>query len=266
MDVIERAVNRALPAKWQDDLARALIGAWGKAARKHANPATVRRIAHELELRIRSISGSPETPRTRLRTYAARLLRAKTPDRILRRLLDAESERLLAPLVTRAEPLAHAATEQLVAEAGLTKTAQRLHRYVSRYNWDDGVEPMRDLIEDEACAIGTALLVYWLARPHYYRQYVKRADVGSWERGGWDLVRRIERKLASKTEDRFYHLGIVFDPRSWEPGYDWTRDVYTQLPRRTELPARVWIRTTTLGVEAIAPAKKLRAGRRTRLR
>lgn len=194
----------------------------------------------------------------RLLKLAQRLLRKGTPSPELRRQLEQEAEKLLESLVARAEKDYRWASEQLVADATPEKEARKLHRFVTRWNWDGGNEKMREVIEHEACSLSTALLVYGLARPHYFRQYKGRREVPAYERPAWDLVRRIGKKIAA---GEYRHLGITFDPQTWEKGYDWTKDVYTALPRRVELPAHVWIRTTATGTEPIEPPRpRRRAG------
>ncbi len=244
-DRIERLVNRALPRTWREDLAREIGSAWCKAVRRHAAPARIRALGDRLVAELQASFGDPEPLRARLRAYARR---TAGDDRQLRRALDAEAERMLGRFAKRATKLTLIETEALIREHALAKDAQRNHREVMDYNWDDGVEGMRQVIESEACALGTALLVYWLARPHYYRQNRTRREAGAWERGTWDLIRRIEAKLE---RGRFLHLGIAFDPRALRPGDDWTKDIYADLPRRAQLPAHVWIRTTVAGVEPI---------------
>jgi hypothetical protein len=257
-DTPEVHVDKILPPDWADDLTQDFIATWHRAAKPHGASGTVRRITEELTPQIRAHLGDPERPRARLLALAQRLLRKGTPLPELRRQLEQEAEKLLKPLVTRVEKALDRASQQLVADATLEKEARKLHRIVTRYNWDGGVGTMRDVIEHEACALGTALLAYWLARPHYYRQYVSRREVPAYERPKWDLLRRIEENVAA---GQYRHLGVAFDPKTWEKGYDWTKDVYGDLPRRIELPAHVWIRTTATGIEPIEPARARRRAR-----
>lgn len=45
----------------------------------------------------------------------------------------------------------------------------QLHEIADQWNWDDGLEELHLIIEHPACALGTALLIYWRGHPHYFR-------------------------------------------------------------------------------------------------
>ena len=40
-------------------------------------------------------------------------------------------------------------------------TAAELHKWITEYNWDDGVAPIRQVVEEGEIEFATALLVYW---------------------------------------------------------------------------------------------------------
>lgn len=56
--------------------------------------------------------------------------------------------------------------EQLVHPA-------ELHYLASIYNWDDGNTVPLWIVESPLCSKATAILVFWLTTPDYYRQYVR---------------------------------------------------------------------------------------------
>jgi len=37
----------------------------------------------------------------------------------------------------------------------------KLHKWVSNYNWDDGLSPIWPIVESKNTELGTALLIYW---------------------------------------------------------------------------------------------------------
>jgi hypothetical protein len=255
--VVAKLVERALPAAWQDELCRSLAARVRREARGLGSKAGITRVVARVVTAIKGSLGPADAPRAKLTALATRLIRAGRSEAEVRKRLDGEVDRLLGPLEKRILKGVDAAMTDAGAEVALEDEARRGHRLVLRYNWDDGVETLRELAEDaEACALGTALTIYWMARPHYYRQYRKRSEARDYERPTWDLIRHIEKRIAA---GEYLHCGIVFDPRAHHDT-DWTRDVYKALPRRTELPPQVWIRTTATGVESILTRSRASRG------
>lgn len=121
-------------------------------------------------------------------------------------------------------------------------TPEKLHEFAARYNWDDGLEVPRWIVNHPLCDRGTALMMYWLAGPRYYCQYATRDDVphSGWNLQHYDLLREIEEKYLNG----FYqHQTILFNPRhdllNGMEGYDWTQD-YADKPLRKELPVEMF--------------------------
>ena len=126
----------------------------------------------------------------------------------------------------------------------------KLHRWVEEA-WTLEADERAEIIEREECALGTALMLYWRGLPHDYRRYRTRRDTPTFLRAHWDLLRRIEAKmLLDYDEGGFLHFGIAFDPQTASPNLDFTDEgeLGGQYP---DLPAHVWIRTTTSGVEPL---------------
>jgi len=87
-------------------------------------------------------------------------------------------------------------------------------------------EELRAIVEHPACDLGTALLVYWTAAPHYYLQYASREEVEAFEVPGWDLLATIEARVAG---GHYTSQQVRFDPRNDKQtrsirGKDWTVD------------------------------------------
>jgi len=53
------------------------------------------------------------------------------------------------------------------------------HQVACNWNWDDGADELRWIIQQPTCDRGTALLVYWHGGPRYYAQYATRDEVPS---------------------------------------------------------------------------------------
>ena len=91
-----------------------------------------------------------------------------------------------------------------------TATPQDLHTFVSSWNWDAGIDPIRQVIDNPRCDKGTALKVYWLAQPEYYLKYSSRDHVPEYEQDGFDLISHIERKYLG---DEYSDAEIPYRPK-----------------------------------------------------
>lgn len=78
-------------------------------------------------------------------------------------------------------------------------TPEKLHEFATHYNWDEGFEIPKWIINNPLCDKGTALMMYWHADPQYFRQYAVREEVPStgWKLQHYDLLREIEEKYLS---------------------------------------------------------------------
>jgi len=105
-------------------------------------------------------------------------------------------------------------------------TADEMHQVAARYNWDQGTAPLKWIATHKDCDRGTALTIYWMGRPHWYAQYAKAADVPSYERDTFGLLRSIEKRYSKGGYER---SEVRFDPRAddsrGEP-VDWTAETY----------------------------------------
>ena len=126
----------------------------------------------------------------------------------------------------------------------------QLHEIADQWNWDDGLEELHLIIEHPACALGTALLIYWRGHPHYFRQYTHRDEVEYYNRDNYDLLMRIEEKM--KRGD-FRYFGINYDPRNDLGGVDLTippsgKGRFAFKPKRA-IPSYMCLATTSDGIE-----------------
>ncbi len=122
-----------------------------------------------------------------------------------------------------------------------------LHRFATRYNWDEGVDLLRRCIRYPACSLATALLVYWRGQPYSFCQYAKRSAVPEHERPQYDLLKAIKGRVARKT----YPLlpGTTFDPRR---GGLAARDPEIDTVRPP--PPCMFVAVTSRGIVPFAPA------------
>lgn len=136
--------------------------------------------------------------------------------------------------------------------SALNITPQLLHRFAQQHNWDEGRDLLVRCIRHPQCSLATALLIYWLGKPHYYRQYTRRAEVADHERADFDLLSAIERRVKSGA---FELNDITFDPRRFK-GTDWTTSelTYPKLEKKRDIPGYMQIAVTRKGAMPLAPA------------
>jgi Leucine-rich repeat (LRR) protein len=100
------------------------------------------------------------------------------------------------------------------------------HRFAAQYDEPDREAVLLDLVQDpERCALGTAVMIYWMTSPHWFAQFDERDDVPVYAVAGWDLVRAIEARVR---DGAYPHDDVFFDPRHDQQtvdvlGKDWTR-------------------------------------------
>ncbi|MEN0679101.1 Ribulose-5-phosphate 4-epimerase and related epimerases and aldolases [Plesiomonas shigelloides] len=70
-----------------------------------------------------------------------------------------------------------------------------IHGYVSQYNWDDGAEPLIEIVKNPCCSAATALLIYDLAEVECYDQFESESDVSPCDVGWYKLIKIIESRF-----------------------------------------------------------------------
>ncbi len=120
-------------------------------------------------------------------------------------------------------------------EIGKIGSPQELHELILHYNWDDGLDIPRVIINNENCDKGTVLMIYWLTGPGYLYQYVNRNEIErDYEVSQFDLLEEIERKYLAG----FYtNSTILFNPRydAGNDGYDHTQ-TYDDSDKKRKIP------------------------------
>ncbi len=122
--------------------------------------------------------------------------------------------------------------------------ARVLHTFANRYNWDDGIFALDAVARQSQCALGTALLVYWLAKPYWYAQW--RAASAADDPECFAMLEYIQARIAT---GGYAHAGIAFDPRK----ENLTGDTYPEGRKKRALPAHVFAATTKSGVVRFGP-------------
>ncbi|MEZ4317073.1 MAG: DUF4274 domain-containing protein [Myxococcota bacterium] len=101
------------------------------------------------------------------------------------------------------------------------------HAMAATYDEPDRERVFLPLVRDTArCARGTAVMLYWMASPHYYLQFDDRSEVPAYAQAGWDLITAVEEHVRNGD---YAHDDLFFDPRDDQQttevrGRDWTRD------------------------------------------
>lgn len=108
---------------------------------------------------------------------------------------------------------------------------ERLHQYVLRHNWDNDAFGLQLALKNPRLALGTALAIYWLGRPHFYRQWATRKDVPKENRELFDLLEAARKAVKKGLAPR----GIAFDPRKVR-GKSLFDDEYPEQKKVRELP------------------------------
>ena len=115
------------------------------------------------------------------------------------------------------------------------ESSTELHEFMLHYNWDDGVEVPRVVINNKNCDSGTALMVYWFAGPGNFYQYETPNEASrNYEIALYDLIQEIEQKYLGG----FYQSNrILFNPRydNHQGGYDHTQ-TYDDFPQKRKIP------------------------------
>jgi len=127
------------------------------------------------------------------------------------------------------------------------------HQLVQGWNWDSNSEVLTWIANDPSTDKATALKMYWMAAPGYYKQYASIEDVPKYAVGDYNFVINIETKYVSG----FYkNHNFAFDPDNDEQGEGWTA-AYPNLETKSEIPAVMYEKLTG---EEVAPNNELEDG------
>lgn len=265
MSLSDTITDRALPEGWSADFAEGFDAVWRKALKQIVPRSWLdsykERLLGTVHIEfLERLSG--EDVRGPLRDDVRRTIEQALASGKGRRdaareaqlYAEERAEELLSPILESAVEEASARIQGEIA--GTREQVERigalgpkaLHRFASRYNWDDGYVHLFEAIRSRSCSLGTAAMIYWRGRPHFFRQYEKRGDVPSYCIDNYDLLMEIERKVKKSA---FKHHGIAYDPR--RDGDDLTRTVYPGVGKKRDLPDGMYTATTADGAVCFAP-------------
>jgi hypothetical protein len=94
--------------------------------------------------------------------------------------------------------------------------SEELHYLVQILNWDDyRTKPALEFILDNPnCDAGTALQMYWLTDPEFWKKAEITGDVPTWGQEDYELHRKIERMFL---ENKFSTAQVAFNPGCYLP-------------------------------------------------
>ncbi|MEO8253972.1 MAG: DUF4274 domain-containing protein [Flavobacterium sp.] len=76
--------------------------------------------------------------------------------------------------------------------------APELHQFVQHWNYDDGIEPFKWIIQQKYLDKGTALCLYWMLQPDYFCQFKTEDEIKeNLNHESYKLVKEIEEKYCS---------------------------------------------------------------------
>lgn len=258
-DVLARKfVRKALPEDWQWKVAARAAKPLVPEAMALRAPLRVRqRTAYAVEATIRAVLNDA-TARSALETKLARLAGAELDGDVPRKKAEAAFVRSATtfirawidgrlPVALRRARAAIAAAQRetdLLFSRIERMDARALHRFANRHNWDEGIYAVDAVVRHPQCALGTALLVYWLTKPYWHTQW--RTAAAAKDPETFAMLAHIEAQIA---RNGYAHAGIAFDPRKEEL----TSDTYAGTPKKRALPAHVFAATTTKDVIRFDP-------------
>lgn len=103
------------------------------------------------------------------------------------------------------------------------------------YNWDDGVEVLKWIIDSPKCDKGTASLIFWTSEPDFYIERSEQ-NIPEYEKNTFLLLRKIVEKFKN---NEFKKSKLKFDPTERLLKIDWSKqnsewDIPNELKRHTK--------------------------------
>ena len=77
-----------------------------------------------------------------------------------------------------------------------TLSSAEQYHLSSIYNWDDGAQVLKWIIESDKCDKGTATLIFWMAEPDYYFDFTDET-IEEFEKEVFDLLKKIVGRFKS---------------------------------------------------------------------
>ncbi|EAZ96446.1 hypothetical protein FBBAL38_03465 [Flavobacteria bacterium BAL38] len=87
------------------------------------------------------------------------------------------------------------------------------------YNWDDGIEILKWIVESKKCDKGTASLIFWTSEPDYYFEK-SESEISDYEKDTFLLLKRIVEKF---NNNEFKSSNLKYNPSDREKRIDWSK-------------------------------------------
>jgi hypothetical protein len=87
------------------------------------------------------------------------------------------------------------------------------------YNWDDGIEVLKWIVESKKCDKGTASLIFWTSEPDYYFEK-SESEISDYEKDTFLLLKRIVEKFNT---NEFKSSNLKYNPTDREKRIDWSK-------------------------------------------
>lgn len=116
-----------------------------------------------------------------------------------------EAQAALLPLLRKKAKL------KLTPEQKTAINIMALHEKAKKTNWDFGSVPLRKILNNPLCDLGTALMIYWLGQPYQYLKYRKVSEVPN------EYDQRTMFRFIKKIEDRVINGDFENRVLAWDP-------------------------------------------------
>ncbi len=109
--------------------------------------------------------------------------------------------------------------------------SEKIYLKAELYNWDYGLDFLKQLLLDKDCDKATALLIYWQSDPGFYYQYSSENEIPEWSTEGYQLMKAVEKLLLKNN----FPEKITYEP-------DFTRvptdiNILNKIPKKLLLPS-----------------------------
>ena len=99
--------------------------------------------------------------------------------------------------------------EEFAETLATIESSQEIEFFAENYNWDDGIEPLKLVLDHPLCDFGTALKIYWLGQPDYYAGFATENNIPLCNRDVYLFLKFVESLIINNS---FQYNNIQFDP------------------------------------------------------
>jgi hypothetical protein len=106
--------------------------------------------------------------------------------------------------------------KKITNTVSLMNGSKALHYFADKFNWDDDIEYMRQIINHRLCELATAKLIFWRSEPIYFQQFDSINEVREYNKELFGLQSEIKDGISKG----IYNSGKV----SYDPTNDYGQD------------------------------------------